>query len=80
MSELAVNGKSRLRPAIPILAIALAAIAGCASDPNATRLVIPYDCQRQINENKDPVVPYQSGLPSADCLRRIENQNADRRF
>lgn len=49
---------------------------GCVSDPEAIQLVVPEDCQRQIAENKDPAVPYQSGYPSFDCLQRIEKQNS----
>lgn len=58
---------------IATLAITLAA--SCASrDPYP--LAIPMDCEMQMQRNKDPVKPYQSSLPSANCLDRIERQNS----
>ena len=57
-----------------ISTLVAALVASCASDPYP--LAIPMDCEMQMQRKKDPVKPYQSSLPSANCLDRIERQNS----
>lgn len=72
-----VNAETFRTGALAVLLISVIAVAtGCASDPDAIQLMVPEDCQRQVAENKDPAVPYQSAYPSFDCLQRIERQNS----
>jgi hypothetical protein len=69
--------RMRARPVTPSLtlwAVIFGGLVGCSSAPTP-HLLVPGDCQQQMQERRDPVVPYQSGFPSADCMRRIERQN-----
>lgn len=70
-----VNRTSRARTLGTFITTLVAAlVASCASGPYP--LAIPMDCEMQMQRNKDPVKPYQSSLPSANCLDRIERQNS----